>query len=317
VTKPGCCGCERGCERSGWGCSCTLRGVKAVPATTDTTLRAPIGVFDSGVGGLTVLKTLRERLPQEDFIYLADTARVPYGRKPPAMVRDFALQIGRFLVDEGVKAIVIACNTASSCALADLQQQLPVPVWGVIEPGVQSALAVSRGGTVGVIGTKGTIASGAYQKRLEHFDLDVWARACPLLAPIVEEGLFDAAEAEVMVEHYLKDRPQLDALILGCTHYPILKPVIADIVGPGVCLVDSAEAVSAVVARDLSLRGCLQPSSKNTGEVIHYITGDPASYQHTSRFIGGVAGEFRLLEIERLLSKQNQPRTNDTVRQLV
>jgi glutamate racemase len=291
--------------------------VKAVLAPTDGGLRAPIGVFDSGVGGLTVLKTLREHLPQEDFIYLADTARVPYGRKPPAMVRDFALQIGRFLVETGVKAVVIACNTASSSALADLQRQLPVPVWGVIEPGVQTAVAASRGGTVGVIGTKGTIASGAYQKRLEHLDISVWAQACPLLAPIVEEGLFDEVEAELMVEYYLKDRPVLDALILGCTHYPILKPVIAKVVGPNVRLVDSAEAVSAVVARDLMLRGRLQPKSNLCGEVIHYITGDPASYQHTSRFIGGVEGEFRLLEIERLLDQQNQPRIAEYTRSLV
>ena len=261
---------------------------------------SPIGVFDSGVGGLTVLKALRDRLPNEDFVYLGDTARVPYGRKPPEMVQDFARQISSFLVDEGVKAIVIACNTASSVVLPGLEVELPVPVWGVIEPGVAAARAVAREGLVGVIGTKGTVGSRAYQNRLEAAGLQVWAQACPMFVPLVEEGLADSVEARLMAQHYLGDRPDLDALILGCTHYPVLKNVIQEELGPNVTVVDSAVVTANVVASDLERTFMLNPRN-HRGEVIHYVTGDPASYQHTSKVIGGVEGEMRLLEIERLL----------------
>jgi glutamate racemase len=279
--------------------------------------RAPIGVFDSGVGGLTVLKALRERLPGEDFIYLGDTARLPYGRKPAAMVREFATQISSFLLDQGVKAIVMACNTASSCALApegDLVSRLSVPLWGVIEPGVRAAEEFSTGrasslhgrthshGRVGVLGTKGTIASRAYQSRLEAHGFEVWARACPMFVPLVEEGLADSNEARLLVRHYLEDRPALDAVILGCTHYPVLKDVIAAELGPDVAIVDSASVTAQVVARDLELAGALNPRASG-GELLHYVTGDPASYQHTSSVIGGVEGELRLLEITELVGR--------------
>ena len=268
---------------------------------------APIGVFDSGVGGLTVLKALRERLPGEDFVYVGDTARLPYGRKPPEMVRQFAREISNFLVSEGAKAVVIACNTASSCALPQLEFELPVPVWGVIDPGVEAATAAGAGGRVGILGTKGTVASGAYQTRLEARGLEVWARACPMFVPIVEEGLVDSEESRLLVRHYLSDRPQLSALILGCTHYPILKPVIAEFLGPDVTLVDSAEVVSEVVARSLEARHLVNPRA-HLGQVIHYVTGDPSAYQHTARVIGGVEGEMRLLEIEHLMAHAQQLR---------
>jgi glutamate racemase len=268
--------------------------------------RAPIGVFDSGVGGLTVLKALRERLPGEDFIYLGDTARLPYGRKPAAMVREFATQISSFLLDQGVKAIVMACNTASSCALApegDLLERLSVPLWGVIEPGVRAAESISRlHGRVGVLGTKGTIASRAYQSRLEAHGFEVWAKACPMFVPLVEEGLADSNEARLLVRHYLEDRPELDAVILGCTHYPVLKDVIAAELGAKVAIVDSASVTAQVVADDLERALALNPRTSG-GELLHYVTGDPASYQHTSNVIGGVEGELRLLEITELVGR--------------
>ena len=271
--------------------------------------QAPIGVFDSGVGGLTVLKALRARLPGEDFIYLGDTARLPYGRKPPTMVREFATQISAFLLDRGVKAIVMACNTASSCALApegDLASRLSVPLWGVIEPGVRAvehlAIGLASGvrGRVGVLGTKGTIASRAYQSRLEAHGFEVWARACPMFVPLVEEGLADSNEARLLVRHYLEDRPALDAVILGCTHYPVLKDVIAAELGMHVAIIDSASVTAQVVAHDLGLAGLLNPRASGGG-LLHYVTGDPASYQHTSSVIGGVEGELRLLEINELV----------------
>jgi glutamate racemase len=256
-----------------------------------------IGVFDSGVGGLTVLQALRRRLPHHDFIYLGDTARVPYGRKPPEMVVEFAQEIGGFLCRQGVDRMVVACNTASAVALEKLEARCPVPVWGVIDPGVSAATHATRSGHVGVIGTKATIGSGAYQRRLEAQGLQVWARACPMLVHIVEEGLADAAEAELLARHYLADRPDIDTLILGCTHYPLLKAALQRVVGNAVRLVDSAEATADVVSR--SIDGAAHSAE---GKVIHYVTGDSAAFAHTAQVIGGVAGEIRLLPVTDLLA---------------
>ncbi len=262
---------------------------------------AAIGVFDSGVGGLTVLKALREQLPGEDFIYLGDTARLPYGRKPPEMVREFAWQISSFLVKQNVKFLVIACNTATSCALPALANELEIPVLGVIEPGVAAAQAIQHNGQVGVVATKGTINARAYQSRLEKAGLRVWSQACPMFVPLVEEGLADSLEAQLMVKFYLKDRPNdLEVLILGCTHYPMLKNVIANELGDDIVIVDSASVTANQTARELKQLQLLNPRQTG-GQVIHYVTGDPQSYQHTASVIGGVNGEIRLLEIERLL----------------
>lgn len=260
-----------------------------------------IGVFDSGVGGLTVLQALRRRMPHHDFIYLGDIARVPYGRKPPEMVVEFAQEIAGFLCGLGVERLVVACNTASAVALPELQETCPVPVWGVIDPGVSAATRATRTGLVGVIGTKATIGSGAYQRRLESQGLRVWARACPMLVHTVEEGLASSEEAELLVRHYLGDRPQIDTLILGCTHYPLLRATIQQIVGDGVQLVDSAEATADVVSE--SIDGA-PPSGQ--GHVMHYVTGDSAAFAHTARVIGGVAGEIKLLPVTELLSYRAQ-----------
>jgi glutamate racemase len=254
-----------------------------------------IGVFDSGVGGLTVLQALRRRLPHHDFVYLGDTARVPYGRKPPEMVVEFAREIAGFLCGLGVERLVVACNTASAVALPKLEESCPVPVWGVIDPGVSAATRVTRTGSVGVIGTKATIGSGAYQRRLEARGLRVWAQACPMLVHVVEEGLADSEEAELLVRHYLQGRPEIDTLILGCTHYPLLRTAIQRVVGGEVTLVDSAEATAEVVSRSMEEA---QPSGE--GSVVHFVTGDSAAFAHTARVIGGVAGEIRLLPVTEL-----------------
>jgi glutamate racemase len=259
-------------------------------------LRRAIGVFDSGVGGLTVLQALRRRMPQRDFVYLGDTARVPYGRKPPEMVVDFATGIADFLCGMGVEGVVVACNTASSVAIPKLTERCPVPVWGVIEPGVQAAARAVKSGTVGVIGTKGTISSGAYQKRLEARGLKVWAQACPMLVHVVEEGLADSPEAELMVRHYLSGRPEIAALILGCTHYPILRNVLRKVLGDSVQLVDSAEATAETVCAAFS--GETEPVG--TGRVIHFVTGDPVAFDHTAKVIGGVEGEVIPLPVTEL-----------------
>ncbi len=261
-----------------------------------TPLRHPVGVFDSGVGGLTVLKALRRRLPQQDFLYLGDTARVPYGRKPKAMVREFAREVLDFLLAEGVEAVVIACNTASACALPELADQAPVPVWGVIDPGVEAACRITRTRSVGVIGTKGTIASGAYQDRLEARGMRVWARACPMFVHLVEEGLADSPEAQLLARHYLEDRPEIDTLILGCTHYPVLSEVIQRVTGDAVSLVSSAEVTAEMVK---AVRGDGTPGGES-GRIVHYVTGDVLAYTHTAQVIGGVEGEIIPLDVTRL-----------------
>lgn len=259
-------------------------------------LHRPIGVFDSGVGGLTVLQALRRRLPHRDFIYLGDTARVPYGRKPPEMVVEFAIGIADFLSGLRVEGLVVACNTASAVALPQLAERSRVPVWGVIDPGVEAATRVTRSKSVGVIGTKGTIGSGAYQRRLEARGLDVWSQACPMLVHVVEEGLAESPEAELLVRQYLAGRPEIDALILGCTHYPLLRKVLQRAVGEGVALVDSAE----VTAETVSANFDRPPRTFELGRVCHFVTGDPAAFAHTSAVIGGVDGEIISLPVTEL-----------------
>lgn len=249
-----------------------------------------IGVFDSGVGGLTVLGALQRRMPHRDFIYVGDTARVPYGRKPPEMVRAFAREIVGFLCGLGVDGIVIACNTASAVALPELAEECAVPVWGVIDPGVEAATRAARSGHVGVIGTKGTIGSGAYQRRLERRGFQVWARACPLLAPAVEEGLAESPEAELLVRHYLAGRPAIDTLILGCTHYPMLRNAIEQTLGPEVTVVDSAEITADVVGGTFAPPPrCFRP-----GAAEYYVSGDPAAFVHTAAGIAAVQDVRRL-----------------------
>lgn len=255
----------------------------------------PIGVFDSGVGGLTVLKALRHNLPAQDFIYFSDTARVPYGRKPKEMVREFATEIAQFLQQLDVAGIVIACNTASSVALPDLSHEMDIPVWGVIDPGVEAARRATRSGYVGVIGTKGTIASEMYQRKLEKAGMRVWARSCPLFVHLVEEGLADSDDAVTVAKHYLGDTPDVDTMILGCTHYPVLKPVIQQVLGPAVTLVSSAEVTAEVVAA-ASLRDAPGPA----GKVTHYVTGGVHAYMHTAEAIGGVEGQVIPVDVNRL-----------------
>lgn len=217
----------------------------------------PIGVFDSGIGGLTVLHALRQRLPHEHFVYLGDTARVPYGTKGADTVRHFSRQAAALLDGRGVKAIVVACNTASALALDALRDE-GRPVYGVIEPGVQAALAATRG-RVGIIGTLATIGSDRYQELLRagREGIELHSAACPLLVPLAEEGWTDGPIATAVAERYLAPlrAKQVDTLILGCTHYPVLKAVLGEVMGEGVQLVDSAEVLAAHVADDLAARG--------------------------------------------------------------
>jgi glutamate racemase len=247
-----------------------------------------------------VLKALRRKLPHRDFIYLGDTARVPYGRKPAAMVAEFAYGIAEFLRQAGVEAIVIACNTASASALPELAGHFSIPIWGVIEPGVEAAAGLTSTGRVGVIGTQGTIASGAYQRRLEQRGLSVWARACPMLVHIVEEGLAASPECDLLLRHYLDGRAAIDTLILGCTHYPLLHDAIQRVVGDSVTLVDSAEALAQAVNESMTA----DSPSNAPGRIVHFVTGDPLAFAHTAAVIGEVGGEVVPLPVTELIRLQ-------------
>jgi len=222
---------------------------------------APIGVFDSGVGGLTVVAALERRLPNESILYLGDTARLPYGTKSPATVTAYTRRNLEFLAERGVKAVVVACNTASALALPHLAPSLPA--WGVIEPGAERAALRSRG-RVGVIATEATVLSDAYGHalRARRADLEVLSEACPLFVPLVEEGWSDDPVAELVAARYLEPlrAAAIDTLVLGCTHYPLLAAVLRRIMGPQVELVDSAEAVASAVARGLEQAGLLAPA---------------------------------------------------------
>ena len=217
---------------------------------------APIGVFDSGLGGLTVAHAIMRQLPAESLVYFGDTARVPYGPKSPETVRRYSHEIAAYLLEQGVKAIVVACNTATAHALPMLKQELHVPVIGVVEPGARAAVRASRTGRIGVIATAGTIKSGAYVRAIEAEapDARVTARACPLFVPLVEEGWTEHEATRAVAREYLAPfmHDEVDTLVLGCTHYPLLKSLIADIVGPDVRLIDSAEETAVDTRRMLA-----------------------------------------------------------------
>ncbi len=251
----------------------------------------PIGVFDSGVGGLTVFKTLQEALPSESLVYLGDTARVPYGTKSAETVVRYALEAACFMRDHGIKLLVVACNSASSVAMERLTEANSFPVLGVILPGARRAVEVSGSGRIGVIGTRGTIASGAYQRAIESLrpDAEVLCRSCPLFVPLAEEGWTDNAIARQVAESYLAPfkQAEIDTLVLGCTHYPLLRAVIGGVMGPAVQLVDSAEAVTAEVRRRLD--GDAASDSVADGPVVHhfFVTDVPEPFQAVAeRFLG-------------------------------
>lgn len=234
---------------------------------------APLGVFDSGVGGLTVVRALRELLPGESIIYLGDTARVPYGSKSPDTIRRFAVEDAQFLIARGVKAVIVACNTATAHALPLLEATFRVPVIGVLEPGVEATLAEANCQRVGIIGTAGTIRSCAYQHRLamRRPDLQIHAAATPLLAPFVEEGWVDHASTKMVLREYLKPLIEkgIDTLVLGCTHYPLLVPAIRRVVGQRVRLVDSASTCAAHVKERLEALKLLRTAKAKPTLEIH------------------------------------------------
>jgi glutamate racemase len=260
------------------------------PATRNA--ERPVGIFDSGLGGLTVVRQIRRVMPHEDLVYLGDTARVPYGTKSPATVIRFAREDTRFLLRQNVKAVVVACNTASAWAMPALQQEFNVPIFGVILPGVRAALERTRNKRIGVIGTSATVRSGAYsQGILAHCDTAlVFARACPLLVPLVEEGWRRHPVTLAVLREYLRPllRHGIDTLVLGCTHYPLLRPAIRQVAGKDVALVDSAESCAWFVRERLEHLRLLNRSRRREGRIQPYVTDETDRFaEFTRRFLGG------------------------------
>jgi glutamate racemase len=261
-----------------------------------------IGIFDSGVGGLTVLKEVVKALPQEDTIYFGDTARVPYGTKSPETVTRYALQVTSFLMERDIKLLVVACNTASAVSLETLEDKFSIPIIGVIEPGAKRAVSVTRSGKVGVIGTSATIQSSAYAKAIKKIngDIQVLTRACPLFVPLAEEGWVDNEVARLTARIYLQElrAAGVDTLVLGCTHYPLLKGIISEVMGDGVQLVDSAEETARTVGQILEESELLRPSSEK-GNHHYYVTDVPAGFIRVgNRFLGGRLGDVYQVNLE-------------------
>jgi glutamate racemase len=252
---------------------------------------APIGVFDSGIGGLTVVRELERQLPHERIIYFGDTARVPYGPKSPTTVQRYSREISDWLVGEGVKAIVVACNTATAHALPMLREYLSVPVVGVVEPGARAAMRATRSRVVGVIGTAGTIASGAYERAIHAIDpaARVVAHACPLFVPLVEEGWLDREATRLIAQEYLEPLAVagVDTIVLGCTHYPLLAPLLGEIARPGVRLIDSAAETAAETRRTLREHG-LEAPAPGTAPAHRFVASDAPDHvlRVGQRFLG-------------------------------
>ncbi|MDP8948516.1 MAG: glutamate racemase [Actinomycetota bacterium] len=253
----------------------------------------PIGVFDSGVGGLTVLAEIRDRLPYEHTVYFGDTARVPYGVRNLAEVREFAFEIIRYLIDLDVKLVVAACNTASAAALEAAQAEFEVPIVGVIEPGARAAATETIDRRVGVLATEATVESGAYRRAVHNLDagIEVHERACPRFVPLIERGVVDGSELEGVARDYLQSLTErrVDAVILGCTHYPLISAPINRILGPQVRLISSAGQTALEVGRILSRRGYLRRprDADDLGSSTYVCSADPAEFAALGgRFLG-------------------------------
>ena len=247
----------------------------------------PIGLFDSGIGGLTVLRSLLSALPEESFVYLGDTARLPYGSKSPATIERYLMQNLKFLTDHGVKAVIVACNSASTVLLGrDLE--FPIPVYNVIEPGAATALAASTNRRIGVLGTRATVSAQSYVSAIKNLESNAYViqQPCPLLVPLVEEGLEDDPITNLIVYRYVSPllTHDIDTLILGCTHYPALRGGIGRVAGPAIQLVDSAEAVASRIRSDFA-SGRLKPGSQRAPLKIMTTDVSPAFSEVAARLM--------------------------------
>lgn len=251
----------------------------------------PIGIFDSGIGGLTVLHEISRLLPNERTIYLGDTARVPYGSKSQPTIEHYSHEVADFLTEKGIKMLVVACNTASAYGLPSLVERLNIPVIGVIDPGARAAVRKSGNNRIGVIGTEGTISSRAYTEAIKRFDstIRVFSKACPLFVPLAEEGWTDNDISHLVALEYLGEftDDDIDTIVLGCTHYPLLKSTISKVIGGEVNLIDSAEATAEAVREVLSEEGLLKEGGEDGGTHTFYVTDSPERFiERGKRFLG-------------------------------
>lgn len=265
----------------------------------------PIGVFDSGIGGLTVVKRLSSVLPNEHIVYFGDTARVPYGSKSNATVIEYSIQDTNFLLNKNVKLVVVACNTASSIALPELQNKFQVPIIGVIHPGAQMAVNETSSGKIGVIGTRATINNQAYLKAIKNLNkkIEVIEKACPLFVPLAEEGWTHHQATREIAEEYLKELRQkkIDTLVLGCTHYPILSDVIQEVIGKNVKLIDSGIATAEVVRNEIHRLG-LETTHKEHPNLDLYVSDIPNKFREVAElFLGRKVNGVVKVDLEELV----------------
>ncbi|MBN1302212.1 MAG: glutamate racemase [Melioribacteraceae bacterium] len=266
----------------------------------------PIGIFDSGIGGLTVVKKIASFLPNENIVYFGDTARVPYGNKSNSTVIEYAIQDAAFLMKKNIKLLVVACNTVSSVAIDILKEKLDIPVIGMIEPGVKLALEKTMNNRIGVIGTYATVGNKAYTTALKKNDenVEVFEKPCPLFVPLAEEGLTKHRATELIAEEYLSGLKELDidTLILGCTHYPILSDIIQNVMGDKVKLIDSGTAASLVVEEYLNARG-LRNESHQQGSYQYYVSDLPRKFKEIAeRFLGNQIDHVDKIDLETLIA---------------
>ncbi len=267
----------------------------------------PIGVFDSGIGGLTVVKRLATNLPNESIVYFGDTARVPYGSKSNATVIEYSIQNTKFLLQKNIKALVVACNTASSIAIPDLKKMFDIPIIGMIEPGSTMALQKSQTKKIGVIGTRATISNLAYSKEIKRLNksAEVFEKPCPLFVPLADEGWIKHQATFEIAEEYLRELRDygIDTLVLGCTHYPILSEVIQKVIGSKVILIDSGVASSEVVKTELEKLDLLS-DSKTSGRQEYYVSDIPAKFKEVAElFLGKDIDHVHKVDLEVLISE--------------
>ena len=262
----------------------------------------PIGIFDSGVGGLTLFKSIKNILPNEKLIYLGDTARLPYGTKSPAVVRKFSLQIACFLEKLGIKTLVVACHTASSTALPDLKTKMEIPVVGVIEPAVKKAINTTKNKNIGIIGTKTTIDSRSYQSLIQKANptISITTIAAPLLVPLVEEGWLNKDATRIILREYVSPlkEAQIDTLILGCTHYPLLKHLFIEELGPLVTLIDTSSE-TALHLKELLKEKSLLNNSTASPDHCFYVSDDPGKFSKLAQlFLGEKLETVKLITLD-------------------
>ncbi|HHT96795.1 MAG TPA: glutamate racemase [Clostridiales bacterium] len=265
--------------------------------------KAPIGVFDSGVGGLTVAKEIIKQIPNEDIIYFGDTARVPYGNKSKDTIINYTRQIVRFLMSKDVKAIVIACNTASAFALDIIKNEIDIPIIGVVNPGAKVAVSTTRNGNVGIIGTQGTIDSNVYSKYIGKLDakIKVYGRACPLLVPLIEENLLDDPVTKEMARRYTEELLvyNIDTLVLGCTHYPLIKDTISQVVGGEVSLINPAYETAKTIIEVLKENDLLNEFNKYNNHKFYVSDGSEKFKTFAKSILSCEVFETKTVDIEK------------------